>query len=319
MNTFLIVGDVHCTVEELRDCQSLMELVYQQVGLLNPTYVVFLGDQHHTHAVLRIEVVDFWSKVVAHLAGLEQKSIMLIGNHDRSNDASLKIHGLKYETDFNHVVSSPQDISNIRFLSWFHDNQEFCAAVGDSKRVICHSTFNGSRYDNGMFAPEGIDPGLFPDTQFLSGHIHLPQKFANVWHPGAPRWRTASDVNVDRNIYLVDETLAPIRTISTRGFCKAKYRIDEVEGVETVEPEIVKPSSVSVNISGSSKFIDDRKPYWVSRGFSVATFVVQDATASVKESEGITVALGKYIDAYKPKFGTSPEVLRNMIATRIKI
>jgi DNA repair exonuclease SbcCD nuclease subunit len=318
----LVIGDPHVTVEELPDCQALLSLVTSKASELHPDYVVFLGDLHHGHAVVRVEVMDFWKRNLAILGQDGQRSILLVGNHDRPNNVNLKMDALAYESSTCHVVSVPETIGSVRFIPWMPTNEEFVAGCGDSKVIFAHQEFKGGRYDSGMFIPNGVDPEWLPAKAIVSGHIHLPSQFGSVWYPGSPRWRTASDANLDRAIWMVsvkDGDVSGDDLISTRGVCRALYHIEDVEGAEIAMPSIIQPARVTVNIRGSADYVNTRKAFWAGQGTSVATFPTQETVREVRESDGLPRALQKHLAQYKPKYGTSAEVLTKMVGERIRL
>jgi predicted phosphodiesterase len=297
----LLVGDPHVVVDELADAQVLLDLVKASAIKHSVDYVVFLGDQHHNHGVVRIEVMDFWSRNLEQLSDF--KTIMLVGNHDRSLD-----------------TSTPETINGIRFIPWVATTQDFLDAVDqDTTKIICHQTFDGAKYDNGMFAPDGVPPSKVWADKIVSGHIHTPSKFSHVWYPGAPRWRTQSDVNVDRAIHVVDEDLDIVASIPTVGHCRALYRIQDIEGVQCDELTIQQPASVSVVVQGHQSYVTTKTAYWSEKGYSVVPIVVGMAKTEIKESEGIHVALQKHVSGFKPKYGTPWKTLQSMVAERIKL
>ena len=304
---YLLVGDPHVTVEELDDCQALLNHVLEVALKERPQYIVFLGDQHHTHAVARVEVLDFWDRNLKMLDDNRQAVIFLTGNHDRSHNVNLKANTLVYDPALVSVVDDMQCLDGVAFVAWCPTNDEFLGKVGGFEgTVICHQTFDGSRYENGFYAPGGIDANAMKAKNIISGHIHTPQEFGKVWYPGAPRWRTASDANTPRKIWMVevdgDGNIIDKTSYRMEGNCRAMYHFDDFEGgMEPTIGIIQQPAVVSVNIHGSAEYILARKLAYEAAGHRVATFLKQAATAAVKESDGISAALAKHVDAYKPK------------------
>jgi hypothetical protein len=631
----LLVGDLHVTVDELEDSERALELVESTALRLRPDYVVFLGDQHHNHNIVRIEVLDFWSRHLEVLGAAGQRSIMLVGNHDRSHDTGLKIHALRYETATNHVVSTPETIGGVRFLPWMPTNEGFLAAAEDHKILFCHQTFDGSKFENGSWAPGGIDPKALKAEAVVSGHIHCfdseteiltqrgwmcraglreddkvvgmnvstdrlewqpineiidsapqpvvsvkskqvdlvvshghellaraggssaelggwekiradardgrflsipisgvmerqalpysddeirlmvwiaadghispehyvrwhlrkarkierlsalltrmgadfsinaqssgtskinlldgevrnrtkdwfdpsdkhlpalllgadarqarvileeyeatdghrnggqvqigtsrkieadilqtifatngiactatpkkgmpkhthlkcladkefsmiylprnrtflegeaetwcvrtrlttvmvrrnghvsvtgncPQSFGAVWYPGAPRWRTVSDANVERAIWLVDAYEGTVATkdewkVPTAGHCRALYHFDDFEGVDSAEPKVIQPARVSVNIHGTPEYIKTKVPVWTDKKYEIATFPTTAKASAVRESEGVNLAMQKYLVGFKSPWGTPSDVISRLVAERIRL
>ena len=160
------------------------------------------------------------------------------------------------------VIAIPHRDSGEDFLS-------LCSEYPEDATVVCHQTFNGGQYDNGFYAKDGIDPNLVPQPMILSGHIHAPQSFGKVWYVGAPRWRTASDANVERAIWVVEHddlgnivSKTPVRTGET---CR---RIWELRGRRATTPVRIRILSdldghkddIRVTCRGSEEWIRVRKP-----------------------------------------------------------
>jgi hypothetical protein len=85
MKKVLYVGDYHCQISNLKDSESLMSFIIELAEKEEVDVIVFLGDQFHTHAVLRLEVINFWSKKLR-LLNLICPTYLLIGNHDMKGD-----------------------------------------------------------------------------------------------------------------------------------------------------------------------------------------------------------------------------------------
>ena len=93
--------------------------------------------------------------------------------------------------------------------------------------VVCHQTFAGSDYGNGFYAKDGINPDLIPQKKIIGGHIHSGQEFGKVFYVGSPRWRTLTDANQDRAIWLIEfdgeGNLLNKTPFSTNGVCRRVF------------------------------------------------------------------------------------------------
>jgi DNA repair exonuclease SbcCD nuclease subunit len=207
----LLVGDVHATPEELGDCRRLIDFVAKTAQENGVDYIVFMGDIYNTHNVMRVEVLAFWKDAFEKLYKICRDVIVLVGNHDYAGEG-LPIHALLAHDTQVLVVDKPCNFDlGILFLPYMSSREAFVeaceyekAAQSTGPTVLCHQTFEGSTYENGMYAPDGVDPNLIPQTTVISGHIHTPQSFGKVMYIGAPRWRTLSDANVERAIWIYD-------------------------------------------------------------------------------------------------------------------
>lgn len=318
----LFVGDPHVTVEDLDDSQALLNLVFETVQDKKPDRVVFLGDLHHNHAIVRIEIIDFWRRNLACLSKIVNVTC-LVGNHDRSHDSSQAAHALQSYQDTVSVVDKPTLIGpGILAIPYYHREEDFVEAANStiSKVLVCHQSFNGARFENGFYDPHGVDPDSVPQQAVIAGHIHCSQAFGKVYYPGSPRWRTAGDAGQDRHLWLVefnDGEIINKTTIPTDTHCRKKIDLNFVEGELTELPEIRGPVSLSVSLHGSPEWVELQREVWSRRNVITKLFPKKKESPKIKESEGISVALQKTVETYEPRFGTPKEVLTKMAAERI--
>lgn len=328
----LLIGDPHATVEELDDCQRLIDLICEVIPKEQPDLVVFLGDQHHNHAVVRVEIIDFWRRAYWRIRDMLHKQNpaseiwCLVGNHDRPGDSSVEAHAMQaYEDLVFPVTQHVRHESGILFLSYDHDPENFvntCNLYPDFKTLICHQTFDGGRYENGFYAKDGIQVDKIPQPHIISGHIHTPQKFGKVWYPGAPRWRTSSDANVDRHIWAVTfEKGWPVKYVdyATEGYCRKLVEVEDHEGQSEPEFLIKQPVLVTVSVYGSREYVDQKRVRWKQLGYRVRSCIQESATPRVRESDGISVAMQKFVAGYRPKHGTSLETLQKLVGERVHV
>lgn len=323
LKEFLVVGDPHVTVEELDDCRALRDLVLAECRKHWYQGVIFLGDLHHNHASVRIEVLDFWRGFFQELETLYAEALVLVGNHDRGHDQNSRVNSVWPYEGSAAVIDTPRVIHDILFVPWCPTHEEFLAAVKDNKRptVICHQTFTGAKYENGMYASDGIDPDAVPANSIISGHIHTPMTFGRVFYPGAPRWRTAADANVNRAIYrmrFMDGMLLETERVETAGHCRQLVDLDIYENEEFKVPDPKVPYSLVVTLHGTQAWIDGIRPQ-LPAGTRVRTDVVREKEIRVRESDGIPVALRKYVGAAKPRNQTSNEVLAKLVEERVRL
>lgn len=323
--TLLLVGDPHATVEEIPDCNRLITCVIDALRKKPAHGVVFLGDLHHNHALVRIEVMEFWrgafKKIKTEFP--ELRIFALVGNHDRSHDYSVKANALQsYDIE---VIEKPTEIVNgVVLAPWYPDPETFLKTMEGrtGKTLICHQTFDGSKYENGFYASDGVKPGAVQFETIFSGHIHTPQQFANVWYIGAPRWRIASDANIPRFLWSVDfdgwGAVAGKQLFATDDYCRPLWHLVDKEEDQLVVKNGGK-GILRVDVHGSAAWVDARKAEWEAVGARVATFPIVARSSVVKESEGIPTALSKFVDGWVPKFGTPIEQLKQMVAERINV
>lgn len=319
MGKWLLVGDPHAVVDELDDCQRLIDGVFETAIKNRPDYILFMGDQHHNHAIMHVEVMAFWRKALAKLTKAAPV-IMLVGNHDMPGDGSSTSHALMAYADMEMVtiVDRPTVIDGHLLMPYYHDQVKFIETVNSysCQRVFCHQTFDGSKYENGFYAKDGIDLGAFKGArQFVSGHIHTPQRFQNVMYVGAPRWRTLSDAGIDRAIMTLDDT-GEIELVKTDQWCRKLVHVIDHQDTP-YDGQVDLNWNYIVDIHGDDLFIKERSSFWA--GQRIRTFRTQQAPSTIRESMGIDKAIMAHLEAFKPRRGTSPAILKSMCAERLGV
>ena len=322
MAKWLLIGDPHAVVDELEDCKQLVTGIVHTIHTERPDYVLFMGDQHHNHAIIHVEVMAFWREAFKRIAGLGPEVYALVGNHDMPGDSSSKAHAMMaYDGTGIRVVDNLTRVDGCLLIPYRHTAQDFLndlASSPNEKVVFCHQTFDGSKYENGMYAKDGIDLAGFEHRTFISGHIHTPQRFANVTYIGAPRWRSLSDVGVERALFLLDITNGQLmiggKTYDTAQWCQKLLRVEDRQEAP-LDLKINPRWKYIVDIHGDENFIKARKGVWA--GCRVRTFKTQNATKQVSESMGIHKAIQVFMDTYVPKYGTNVDTLRTMVNQRL--
>jgi DNA repair exonuclease SbcCD nuclease subunit len=218
MTKILRVGDPHVKVSNLEDSRNLIDFVIQTAMERDVDIVEFLGDMFHTHAVVRIEVMNFWRKALADIAFTAGKKVIcLVGNHDQpgSKEKEQEMNAL----DSLHNISKDIFImdkpmvnfdTKIGYIPYHSNEEEFFKAAHDLYEqgaincLVAHQTFTGAQYENGFFSEDGIDPAKAPQTQIVSGHIHKTQQVGKCFYPGTPKWDTMADANQDKGIWIFE-------------------------------------------------------------------------------------------------------------------
>src|SRR5581483_10956618 len=121
---YLFVGDPHATVEALPECRRLVEYIVQIAKQEKVYEIVLLGDLYHTHAVMRVEVMDFWRWAFEKMKEACWVVTALVGNHDMPGNGtgahSLLAH---IDTEGISVVDSPCGGLGISYFPYMADQQ----------------------------------------------------------------------------------------------------------------------------------------------------------------------------------------------------
>lgn len=323
----LYVGDPHIRPDGLDEGWKLVDLIAKVAEEQGVHHVVFLGDQFHTHSVVHLSVLGFWQKAFATVAQYA-KVWALVGNHDMSGRIGDYNHALMlYDPDVVHVVSEPTDAPwGALMIPYVSDHESFDNVVNDNfnpkqKLLICHQTFDGSQYENGFFAKDGIDPNLVPQEIVISGHIHTPQQLGKVWYPGSPRWQTISDANTQRAIWVVehadDGTILSKTPFDVSGACRPIYALVDREDEPLADLPDFAAATVLIDVYGSHEYVRDRAEELQKLGARVRQFPTIKRTLKVRESEGLAVSFRKFAAAHEPKNGTSKERILELAEQRI--
>jgi predicted phosphodiesterase len=310
----IVIGDVHPVVEELEDCRRLVTAVTEFARETRANEIVLLGDQHHTHSVLRLEVLGLWKAAFREWAAVTGEILALVGNHDRSNDGA--VHAMLAYPEVT-VVDAPIVRGRTLYVGHRADLGEFIRICNDHAAatdvVVCHQAFDASKYENGYYAgDEGVPLDRIPQRLIISGHVHDPQFHPNVdfwvgtklWHPGSPRWRSQSDANTDRAIWFLPAGGGPPVPYDTSQCCR---RIVSVVIREDDIPEVPPASDlvdVRVEIHGSGEFVETQKERLRGSGARVRTFRTDTRVAKVRESEGVDRAFWRHLRSCGTRWGT---------------
>ena len=265
-------GDPHAKVNCLDEMKKLVLFISEQAKLHNVDRIEILGDLTHNHNVVRLEIMEFWLWALDLLSQTHQ-TVVLIGNHDISGDyrshfSSLTLFGLMQKPNLI-IVDKPLLLGNIGYISYIHDANEFINLSNElsdkgAKVLICHQTIEGSKYESGIYAPDGIPTGSWSErfAHIISGHIHSEQEFGNIIYPGTARWDNVADANKRKGIWIYeheeDGLISSRKFISTEGVCSPIQFLVWKE--EDPEPSMwTKDVRMAVELVGSSVWIAQTK------------------------------------------------------------
>lgn len=266
----LIVGDIHVQIANLEESQRLIDFICLTAKSNSVEMIAFMGDQFHNHSVLRLEVIDFWRKAAIQLSQSAKQVVFLVGNHDICGDKQKErlMSGNDVLDGIGGIIicNRPMKIDGIDFVPFTSDKEQFvkeCLLLNNGdigKTVLCHQTFNGAQYENGFFAPDGIEPSVIPHSLIVSGHVHTFSKFNKVLYVGSPRWMSMNDANSKKHLALIDFDNGQAKSlnfISTEDICTPilSFSIKEGDGL----PELKEKDRNYVELIGSTAWITKTK------------------------------------------------------------
>lgn len=335
----LRVGDPHVQVSNLKDSQKLMEFVIETAIKEQVDVIEFLGDLFHTHAVVRIEVVDFWSKIFNSIkyAGANENMVggfecrVLVGNHDQpgSKEKEQEMNALNIfeQQDENYgaqryIINKPMVIGNIGYIPYMSDEDAFFKAAQDLydqgaiNCLVAHQTFTGAQYENGFFSQDGIDPGKAPQTQVISGHIHKTQQVGKCFYPGTPKWDTMSDANQEKGIWIFEHNdngfYTDARFISTEDIVTPITSYEVKEGDEL--PELNPKARNYVILEGKSAWITKTKKLIKD----LAQIKVKPTDRITRVNKDNTATLESYLEKeFEPISGVTKEELKEFLSEKV--
>jgi predicted phosphodiesterase len=325
MAKVLLVGDYHAHQGELDDCRSLMEFVRETANKNSVDTVFFTGDLFHNHSIVHIDVMKFWHDSFLQLKKEDGfKVIALVGNHDKANDATNQATSLLPYKDLVLLVDKPMVIDGVLYTPYCHDEDEFLGICNRNKEtsphiVMCHQTFLGATYENGFYAKDGFDSEKVPQSTIVSGHIHGGHRFGKVWYPGSPRWRTLSDANQDKRLWLLEienGNLVSKEPVPTADACTRIWHTTDSIAYPCLETYTGK---VTVDVTGDAGYIEKRRKELKAIGYRVRTFLENGNKIHVKESEGVSTAFQKFVDSYRPVYGSDKTKLNELIKERVRL
>lgn len=300
----LRVGDPHVRPTNLEESERLLQFVLDTARAYSVFRIEILGDLFHTHAILRLEVLEFWKRWLKILSD-EFQTVVLVGNHDQSGNHHSDSHALSVFIGLNNalmIIEQPEAYGPIGYMPYIHDNAQFISqanALADRgvKFLVSHTTYAGSKYDNGMYAPDGVDPDLIDARilTLLSGHVHAEQQYGRVIYPGTARWDTASDANKRKGIWLykhdpISAAILEASFISTEKVCVPLIELSWREG--DPQPNLVEGARVHVELIGSSAWISQQKGILKGK-CSIRTKITDSKHL---ESRKATASLQEYIE-----------------------
>lgn len=339
----LVVGDVHSTPEELPDCEALLTLVHrtvQEYKFRGLELVTFMGDQYNNHDAVSTRCIEFWRRWLDRLTNEGVTVAMLRGNHDQSAPAEAYPHAMLAHHGVV-VVDQPMMLPKVgcAAMPYYHDPAEFVADARklrtenrDVETLFCHQTFDGSRFDNGFYAKDGVQPSDVPFKHVISGHIHTPQKVGQVVYVGAPRWRTKADAGTDRHIWLLEHGPGKLKVagrVATDTVCSRIWTLDDQPdapadaALAAVPANDLKRSRVHVDFYGSLEHVRAREATFVAQWgekcghLTPRAFPTRQKRVSVSEADGPAVAFGKFAERFEPPHGTDRARLRAEVEARL--
>jgi DNA repair exonuclease SbcCD nuclease subunit len=308
---FLFVGDPHARVSNLDEMRKLIDFLCALENRERFDFIFLAGDLFNDHAVVRLEVAQFWRESLIKLSGAYRQVSVLVGNHDMAGNKQMEkgtnaLHLVTKEISKVELIDRPMtpdgSSPTVAAIPYMSSEEEFLAeasrlhAEGATDLLLCHQTFNGAKYDNGFYAPGGFDLSKVPQKQVISGHIHTAQDFDKCWYPGTPRWENRNDANLEKGVWDVE----------INGGAMSRALISTKDAVTPIVEQIIKEGEeppplpyenvkLYVELVGTSEWIKKTKEKY--RGIASIKCTPKDTKLKFG-SQGRGMTLEQYLDGY---------------------
>lgn len=302
----IIIGDMHVKKNNIEESFKLWSWIIATANKENAKTLTLLGDIFNDFGVTNIEVLNFWINAIIEAKSKNLNMEIIVGNHDMSPDGLLN-----FPSFFNSlgvkIYDCPEINENYMYIPFIRNSDEFIKIVNNlytSKitHLFCHQEFNGCMFENGFYAPHGVDPNKLPSSlKIISGHIHMRQEFGNIFYPGTPRALTKSDANQEKGIYFFKNgDLVFYKTPDNVIPPTLAFEINSLKDIKIVKDSLdtINSNNIYLDIKGTKEFVSDcLKMDWT--GIKVKTTIQSETlSAEIKESNGISKAFNTYFENY---------------------
>lgn len=298
----LRIGDPHIKPSNVEECEKLMHFIADTILAEKPNRVEIMGDLFHTHSIVHLSVLEFWDGWLdVFVTDPDIDVYVLVGNHDKATTEEFSFSALSV---FKHMRAKNLKICELprvegvyAYVPYYHNPETFieiangCAERG-AKVLVCHQTFDGSQYETGFYAPDGIDPSKLRYDLIISGHIHTRQTLKNIAtgqtiiYPGTPKWDISSDANEDKGIWLYEHDDKTGAIISER-LLKTEHVVTKISHLTWKEGEAtpeIPTGKVSVELVGSRVWVETQKE--TLKGKVEITTKITDKVTKVEREPG---------------------------------
>lgn len=215
----LFCGDKHLKINRFDLAKQFLNWLNQTIEKDKPDLYVCLGDDMDTHSIVRSELLTELRYHFDYVLSLGIPIVYVVGNHDAYRPNDMKYHALQSMKGIHenlHIVDTVQDLYNITFVPYIHNNDFFPKQT--LPICVAHQTFKGADFGD-ITTKDGVDASSIIGAELIiSGHIHKRQRLevgrTSVLYVGSPFAQSASDINQIKGISVLDtesykETFVP--------------------------------------------------------------------------------------------------------------
>ncbi len=168
----VLISDIHYSLNTLTIADSAMLMAIKHANSLGVPLVV-TGDLHDSKANMRAECVN---AMIETFRLCEQPPVVLIGNHDKTNEKA-ETHALNFLEPYAMVVDQPKYIHPLGyFIPYQSDPIEFKRLIqAPYQRFFVHQGVAGSLSGEYIQDKSAVSVDDLPAKQIISGHYHTRQ------------------------------------------------------------------------------------------------------------------------------------------------
>lgn len=279
----LFIGDIHSSVSSLEDVGEIFNLIDETLEKDQSIELVcFVGDIFHTHAIIRQEPAFYVKRQFERLTQKYRNTernihwVVLAGNHDYSTpSANVPDNAVRLVLGDIVTVVDGSDQNYIKigpyaFVPFMGKNDEFvslCHFGSPNDILVCHQTFDGSKFENNHTAPGGVSQNSIPQKYVIAGHIHMTQVLKNehntIFYIGTPRALRTDEVNQSKYIWKFDPSNCSSTAIKTDDRVKQFISWTFYQGASDIvaandgEPRPwKKKDDVRIHVEGNEEFYE---------------------------------------------------------------
>ena len=298
-----VSGDCHSNINNIEVFKQYLQLLSSLEQ--ESDKVLILGDLFHNHSVVRVEILNLW---LDFFSKTKKPYILLVGNHDEVAPGST-VHALEAFKNYSNVkvVDFSDQIDGSIFVSYCKDSEAFAKELdkysGNYKYLFCHQDFDGAKYDNSFFAPNGVKTATVQRFEHvIAGHIHRGQQFANIWYPGNAYAMNFNDANMLKSLWILNTENNERKQILTN---LPEYIVKEFSAIEDVVPWLSQQGTVNkykivLNASKASTaaFCDSKEYQDIRRQYQVILSPQYLDVNSVEIKIADSLSLDKMLEKY---------------------
>lgn len=210
----LVFTDIHIKPDNIHQVDLLYPKLKKIIRMKSIDNIIILGDILHSHERLNVQCLNRACKLIRDLEILIEGNVyLLVGNHDMIDSSqylsnqhwmmSLKewdgviVCDNVMEIEDGDIVFCPY-VQKGRFIEALNTYEKW----KDSKVIFAHQEVRGCKYNGKVSTSEDIWLEEYP--QLISGHIHLNQRYKNIYFPGSVQ--QVSYGEGDKNVVVVVDT-----------------------------------------------------------------------------------------------------------------